>query len=100
MPNVNDWSECWRRLHWPETPNRSAKRSPKSWNLPEEANAVEGSGSEAKLGRLRRIMQDEGFFDHADQRLLLFTEFKDTLDYLMEQLERRGASALAASTAV
>ena len=36
--------------------------------------------SEAKLSRLRKdIMQDEGFFDHSDQRLLLFTEFKDTL---------------------
>ena len=55
--------------------------------LAEEAKAVEGSGSEAKLGHLRKIMQEEGFFDRPDQRLLLFTEFKDTLNHLMEHLE-------------
>ena len=60
--------------------------------LAEEAKAVQGSGGEAKLGHLRKIMQDEGFFDRPDQRLLLFTEFKDTLDYLMEQLKAWGFS--------
>ena len=55
--------------------------------LAEEAKVVEGSSNEAKLGHLRQIMQDEGFFDRPDQRLLLFTEFRDTLDYLMEQLK-------------
>ena len=56
----------------------------------EQAKAVERSGTEAKLKRLRRIMEAEGFFDRPDQRLLLFTEFKDTLDYLMERLEEWG----------
>ncbi len=60
--------------------------------LAEEAKAVEGSGHEAKLGHLRKIMQDEGFFDRPDQRLLLFTEFKDTLDHLLEQLKAWGFS--------
>ena len=55
--------------------------------LAEEAKAVEGAGGEAKLGHLREIMQDEGFFDRRDQRLLIFTEFKDTLDHLMEHLK-------------
>ena len=55
-----------------------------------EAQAVEGSGSEAKLAHLRRLMQDEGFFDRPDQRLLIFTEFKDTLDYLMERMQAWG----------
>ena len=58
--------------------------------LVEEAKAVEGAGGEAKLGRLQAIMRDEGFFDHPDQRLLLFTEFKDTLDHLMERLQSWG----------
>ncbi len=58
--------------------------------LAEEAKKVEGSGSEAKLSRLKGIMQDEGFFENSDQRLLLFTEFKDTLDYLMGQLKAWG----------
>ena len=61
-------------------------------DLAEEAKAVEGSGTEAKLGHLRDIMQDEGFFDRPDQRLLLFTEFKDTLDHLMEHLKAWGFS--------
>ena len=37
-------------------------------------------------------MENEGFFDRPDQRLLLFTEFKDTLDYLMERLQAWGFS--------
>ena len=60
--------------------------------LAEEAKVVEGAGSEAKLGHLREIMQDEGFFDRRDQRLLIFTEFKDTLDHLMEHLKAWGFS--------
>ena len=61
-------------------------------DLAEEAKAVEGSGTEAKLGHLRDIMQDEGFYDRPDQRLLLFTEFKDTLDHLMDHLKSWGFS--------
>ena len=60
--------------------------------LAEEAEAVEDSGSQAKLGHLRKIMQEEGFFDRPDQQLLLFTEFKDTLDHLMECLRDWGFS--------
>ncbi len=60
--------------------------------LAAEAKAVEGSGNEAKLGRLYEIMRNEGFVDHPGQRLLLFTEFKDTLEYLMEKLRAWGFS--------
>lgn len=60
--------------------------------LGEEATAVEESGSEAKLDRLKNIMRNEGFFERSDQRLLLFTEFRDTLNYLMEQLTAWGFS--------
>ena len=55
-----------------------------------EAKAIEDLGGEAKLAQLETIMRDEGFFDRPDQRLLLFTEFKDTLDYLMERLKTWG----------
>ncbi len=51
-----------------------------------QAKRVEDAGVEAKLSRLNRLLHDEGFFDHTDKRLLLFTEFRDTLDYLMERL--------------
>ena len=60
--------------------------------LAQEAKAIEGSGNEAKLVRLREIMRNEGFFDHPDQRLLLFTEFKDTLNHLMAHLKAWGFS--------
>ena len=60
--------------------------------LAEEAKGVERSGKEAKLSHLRRILQDEGFFAKRDQRLLIFTEFKDTLNYLIERLREWGFS--------
>lgn len=55
-----------------------------------QAQAVEDSGSEAKLSRLKELMQKEGFFDYSEKRLLLFTEFKDTLDYLFGCLKTWG----------
>lgn len=58
--------------------------------LAAEAKAVEEAGAEAKLSRLRDLLHNEGFFDHSDQRLLLFTEFKDTLDYLVDRLTSWG----------
>ena len=54
------------------------------------AKGVEESGVEAKLGKLKTLLASEGFYDHPDRRLLLFTEFKDTLDYLVENLEAWG----------
>ncbi len=60
--------------------------------LAEEAKAVEGSGGEAKLWHLQEIMQKEGFFDRPDQRLLIFTEFRDTLQHLMNHLNDWGFS--------
>ena len=58
-----------------------------------QAGAVEESGTEAKLHRLHGILQEQGFFDNPDQRLLIFTEFRDTLDYLMERLQAWGFRA-------
>ncbi len=55
--------------------------------LARQARAVEDGGSEAKLSKLKGLLQQEGFFDHPEKRLLLFTEFKDTLDYLVERLK-------------
>jgi superfamily II DNA or RNA helicase len=58
--------------------------------LAEKARFVEDSGAEAKLSRLKDLLQQEGFFDHSEKRLLLFTEFKDTLDYLVARLKDWG----------
>src|SRR5262249_22733482 len=42
-------------------------------------------GCEAKLTRLHDLLHQQGFFDQPTKRLLIFTEFKDTLDYLVRK---------------
>lgn len=59
-------------------------------SLADQARVVEEAGGEAKLSKLKALLQQEGFFDHPDKRLLLFTEFKDTLDYLVDRLKSWG----------
>jgi len=58
--------------------------------LAERAQAVIDAGVEAKLSKLRSLLQEQGFFDRPEERLLIFTEFKDTLDYLVERLRDWG----------
>ncbi len=58
--------------------------------LAAQARTVEDGGAEAKLSRLKELLQKEGFFDRPDQRLLVFTEFKDTLDYLVARFKGWG----------
>ena len=58
--------------------------------LADQAKTVEASGAEAKLSELKDLLHREGFFDHPDKRLLIFTEFKDTLDYLVTRLKEWG----------
>ncbi len=63
-------------------------------NLVKEAKRVMESGDESKLKALRQCMQDAQFHELADGRgkLLIFTEHRDTLDYLRGHLERWGLS--------
>ncbi len=58
--------------------------------LAQQAVTVEAEDKEAKLTRLNEIMHEQGFFDNSDQRLLIFTEFKDTLYYLVGRLKSWG----------
>lgn len=58
--------------------------------LAEETKAVEDSGGEAKLAKLKDLLQNEGFFEDSTKLLLIFTEFRDTLDYLVERLKGWG----------
>ncbi len=66
--------------------------------LTERAVAVEEACTEAKLARLKAIVtgQDTEFFKGEDflsnpgRRLLIFTEFRDTLDYLVSKLRQWG----------
>lgn len=56
-----------------------------------QALAVEQAGPERKLNELRQVMEQQDLF-HSDERLLIFTESKDTLDYLVENLTGWGLS--------
>jgi len=56
------------------------------------AKRVEDEGVESKLSSLKDLLHRQGFFDHPDQRLLVFTEFRDTLDYLMKKFTEWGFS--------
>lgn len=58
--------------------------------LAKKAEKVEEAGSEAKLSKLKDLLSKEGFFNEPDKRLLIFTEFKDTLDYLVQKLRGWG----------
>ena len=60
--------------------------------LGKKAESVEEAANEAKLNRLNSILQEEGFFDNPEQRLLIFTEFRDTLNYLIDRLKSWGFS--------
>ncbi|BBO89900.1 helicase-related protein [Desulfosarcina ovata] len=52
-------------------------------NLVEKACALEKREVESKLVRLKSFLTDENFFDDPRMKLLIFTEHKDTLDYLV-----------------
>ncbi len=55
-----------------------------------QARAVEASESESKLTALRELLADQGVFADPTTKLLVFTEHKDTLDYLVERLRGWG----------
>ncbi len=48
------------------------------------------SGQEIKLRTLRAQLTEQGVFSNQDIRLLIFTEYKDTLKYLVEQMQQWG----------
>ena len=55
-----------------------------------QAQRVEDGDHEIKLSRLKSQLTEQGFFADRNQRLLLFTEYKDTLDYLVGKLKKWG----------
>jgi superfamily II DNA or RNA helicase len=58
--------------------------------LAAQALGVETSATEAKLSKLKGVLKTEGFFEQPEKRLLIFTEFKDTLEYLVTCLKAWG----------
>ncbi len=49
---------------------------------------------DAKLDRLERLIKE----DHPDDKILVFSQFADTVNYVVEELGKRGVRALAAAT--
>ncbi|MBN1547663.1 MAG: DEAD/DEAH box helicase family protein, partial [Syntrophaceae bacterium] len=58
--------------------------------LARQAKEIEESGAEEKLSKLHDLLHREGFFDQPDKRLLIFTEFRDTLNYLVDKFKTWG----------
>jgi superfamily II DNA or RNA helicase len=54
-----------------------------------QAQETEALGSEIKLNELWRVLDEYGVGDDASKKLLIFTEHKDTLDFLREKLSER-----------
>jgi len=54
------------------------------------AQELANSNAEAKLSKLKSLLESEGFYKDPQKRLLIFTEFKDTLDYLVKRLREWG----------
>ena len=70
--------------------------------LARQALAVEDNGPERKLDELRRVMERDGLLRSVGttsagerEKLLIFTEAKDTLDYLCENLVEWGLSVIS-----
>ncbi len=60
-------------------------------DLAAQAQAVEMAGPERKLTELRRVVEEIDLF-RSGEKLLIFTEAKDTLDYLVANLAAWGLS--------
>jgi hypothetical protein len=57
-----------------------------------QAKTLEAREVESKLIRLKQLLQEQGVFSDPKMKLLVFTEHKDTLDYLVKKLGEWGLS--------
>ncbi len=87
------WEQVIEAITLAGNPEQVRKEIAELEDLVVQARAVEALGSEAKLAKLHGLLESEGFFANRDQRLLIFTEFKDTLDYLLSKLAAWGLRA-------
>lgn len=61
--------------------------------LIEQAKELEKREIESKLTKLKEVITEKGIFRDPKMKLLIFTEHKDTLDFLMGKLEEWGLNA-------
>lgn len=60
--------------------------------LIKEAKELEAREIESKLTKLREVIKTQGVFEDPLTKLLIFTEHKDTLDYIVEKIRSWGLS--------
>jgi len=58
--------------------------------LVQQARALEERGISSKLEKLRQVLVEQNLFEDPRTKLLIFTEFKETLDYLVATLSKWG----------
>jgi len=73
-----------------KTKEARAKEARRLGELISLALAVQAEGPELKLRKLRQIMEETGILPDGKEKLLVFTEFKDTLDFLRAEFVKQG----------
>jgi len=58
--------------------------------LVQQARALEERETSSKLAKLREVLVEQNLFKDSRTKLLIFTEFKETLDYLVATLRKWG----------
>ncbi len=86
----DQWEEKLILLSIAQNPQQVREEIEDLKRLAKMAEEVQAAGVEAKLSKLRVVLHEQGFFEDPKQRLLIFTEYKDTLDYLVERLRAWG----------
>ena len=75
-----------------KTKEGRAKEAKRLEELIHLAAEVQTEGPELKLRKLRQIMEEVGIIPDGEEKLLVFTEFKDTLDFLRAEFAEAGLS--------
>jgi len=74
-----------------KSPSELSEERDQVKNLMEFAEHLYNSNQEeAKFTRLNQLLKEEGAFDRKDEKLVIFTEHKDTLMYLTDRLSNNG----------
>lgn len=73
-----------------KTKEARAKEANRLAELISLASEVQAEGTELKLRKLKQIMEETGIRPDGKEKLLVFTEFKDTLDFLRAEFVQQG----------
>lgn len=94
MPEIERWAreeELLGKLTSSKTLEELKEEIDKLEELIQLAKQVERNEIETKLNELKKVMEDEKLREKKE-KLLIFTESKDTLDYLVEKIREWGFS--------